>query len=460
MPIFKIGDDYADVDFAFLGRHLNALDLELRETLAAISRSADPDSDGLLDAGEYFIGHGFIAIQRYMTTVIVAAKMPRKSALNLGPKLANGTTCADALEAGANYWKHVEEWFGKTPHARTLAAIEKVTPWAEYTCSNILAVLRGGAGLELSPLLLLLAAWRDRVMAAPPTDAMPATKVPYGNRQARALCNMPHEARLDFVAEGLPIVLASAQGFWNAAGALAGNNPREAVVLEGFAEEEAAKALILIDLVRCPPKEANNRVGRIISKMFYDHLARMIYAKAQAWRPVHVTMLQEYVDQERKAHYLEGYASEYIVPNWALYARESAMYADIEEHENGGPYWNDPRHFGSPSGFRPPALDLIEALSAIGVFTPAGVRAVSEIWGTVDFQDSEGPEIARELTGALGARLHAEGLVTEAATDSHARSFHHHWQMPMYNLEFSLLPVSMEELNADRDAALWQEIGS
>ena len=92
---------------------------------------------------------------------------------------------------------------------------------------------------------------------------------------------MSHGARLDFIAEGLPVIVQSARRFWQAARALAAN-PREASVLESFAEEESAKALILIDLVRCPVSKANNRIGGIVKKTFYDHLARMIYAKAQS----------------------------------------------------------------------------------------------------------------------------------------------------------------------------------
>ena len=125
------------------------------------------------------------------------------------------------------------------------------------------------------------------------------TKITFGGRQARALCNMRHSARLDFISEGLPIILQSAQGFWRAAETLE-DNPREAAVLSGLAEEESAKALILIDLVRCPVPEVGKRIGRIVKKTLYDHLSRMIYANAQSWRPTNIAQLQEYVDKERQ----------------------------------------------------------------------------------------------------------------------------------------------------------------
>lgn len=74
-----------------------------------------------------------------------------------------------------------------------------------------------------------------------------------GLHQAKRLCQLPAPDRLALIAEGLPIILESAQGFWKASQQLS-ELPREANVLEGFAEEEAAKVLILMDVVRCPPK--------------------------------------------------------------------------------------------------------------------------------------------------------------------------------------------------------------
>lgn len=69
--------------------------------------------------------------------------------------------------------------------------------------------------------------------------------VPYGATKAGAMREMSPAARLDFIAAGVPVILSSARSFWSAAENLSGN-PRDAAVLEGFAEEESAKALILL----------------------------------------------------------------------------------------------------------------------------------------------------------------------------------------------------------------------
>lgn len=289
-------------------------------------------------------------------------------------------------------------------------------------------------------------------------SARTGTKVPFGNRRAGVLCNMSRSARLDLLGEGLPIILASAQGFWNAAVELS-DHPREARVLEGFCEEECAKIMILMDLVRCPRRIADKRVGKLV-KVFYDHLGRLIYADAHGWKPMHMAQLREYVDHARVGHYLEGDMGEYIMPNWSRYSRESTMYADVEVHEDGVPRWNEPNRLGAITlAFPPLVLGLAEAMSAAGLFDRRGLKAVGDIWDQVEFVDEENFEDSQRLTRELFVRLDEEGLVTEAATDRHAGLLMNDWQMPMYNLDFRELPVPLEDLEAAREASFWAEVG-
>ena len=283
-------------------------------------------------------------------------------------------------------------------------------------------------------------------------------KVTFGNKQAWVLCNLDPAARLDLIAEGLPKILQSAEGFWAAAVRLAGT--RESRVLEGFAEEEAAKILILMDLVRCPSPRVAQTCGAVI-RTYYSHLGRLIYADAQGWKPVNVRELRSYVDKGRRAHGLEGYAGEIIMPNWSRYARESAMYADIEVHENGIPIWNQPHVFGSggPTMDEPLVLRLARALDAVGAFTRRGIQAVSDVWSSKLFTDAESYDDNRRLVQQLIERLESEGLVRSHATPELVRPMQGYWQLPMYDLDFRELPVPLEDLKAEQEAALWAEIG-
>ena len=70
-----------------------------------------------------------------------------------------------------------------------------------------------------------------------------------GLRQARIVANLSLDERFGLIAEGLPIILHSAQDLIAASTALA-EHPRAAQILERHGEEEAAKILILLDYVR------------------------------------------------------------------------------------------------------------------------------------------------------------------------------------------------------------------
>ncbi|WP_426023908.1 hypothetical protein [Brevundimonas sp. PWP3-1b1] len=176
MSVFRIGNEVVDYEIHLLERHLRLLDTELAAIHTAIALSADPDTDGLFDAGEYFIGSGFVAIQRYITSVRCSEKVAQDVALKIPPVLSNGMPFAQALHVGANYWKHVEEWFepafkGSALNglaAKTLDTLEKSTPWAEYTCSNLLAQLGDPNQLLLTPLIPKIMHWRNAMMKLSP----------------------------------------------------------------------------------------------------------------------------------------------------------------------------------------------------------------------------------------------------------------------------------------------------
>ena len=175
MAIIKVGNDYADADIALLARHLELLDLELIPLNAAIASSRDPDTDGLCDTAEYFIGHGFVAIQRYLTATRTALGVSPSDAFGVPPMVQVEASLATALNAGANYWKHMEEWFEtlnksagtelKGNALKTLQQVEALTPCEDYTCSNLLAVLLGGQALELKRLLPKIEEWRSNLFA-------------------------------------------------------------------------------------------------------------------------------------------------------------------------------------------------------------------------------------------------------------------------------------------------------
>ena len=162
-----------------------------------------------------------------------------------------------------------------------------------------------------------------------------------GLGQARRLCQMAHDERITLLAEGLPIILSSAQNLWRGSRKLGKEMPRESGVLQAFAEEEAAKALIFSGrsaVLKLPHWFKDGEHRRLVLRPFgAAHLCQSRLVEGlPTW-----AQLREYVDSVRKAHFLEGYVGESILPNWSLYERESQLYADIEAGESGALRWSD-----------------------------------------------------------------------------------------------------------------------
>lgn len=286
-----------------------------------------------------------------------------------------------------------------------------------------------------------------------------------GMRRVHALANMPTAKQFDLIAEGLPILMNSAGSLFDASNELTAH-PRSASMLRNHASEEVAKILILMDLVRCPASLRSSRVGKM-TKWFYDHLARLIYIEAQNWKPIHAQQLQEYIDSQRRTHYLEGSYGEYIMPNWEVYRRESHMYADIIGEEDGTFHWSDPQSIYRDLAnndlvlggcVEPRSWRICKALKEFGAFTREGLNLTAKAWNTIDFHQNENYKNTKQLTWEMSKALGNAGLITKDATEDQHRTLYHEWQLPMYRMDFSPIKVSLEELQEERDQNRWSEI--
>lgn len=80
--------------------------------------------------------------------------------------------------------------------------------------------------------------------------------------------------------------------------------------------------------------------------------------------------------------------------------------------------------------------------------------------GAVEFTRTEDHTDAARLTEALLEWLIGEKLPTEAATQEHVNALYDDWQLPMYDFDLSLIHVSLEGLEAERERRLWSEFGT
>ena len=61
-------------------------------------------------------------------------------------------------------------------------------------------------------------------------------------------------------------------------------------------------------------------------------------------------------------------------------------------------------------------------------------------------------ELTRDLYQPLAEKLDVASLITERAKKEHANMLAHHWQLPMYGLDFTQIQVQLELLLEERDA--------
>lgn len=289
---------------------------------------------------------------------------------------------------------------------------------------------------------------KSRKPPKPPTKAQDI-----GLKQLRALANLDPATRLDVIAEGLPILLSSAETL-QAASQAAEIPDRVREILRGHALEEAAKVLILIDYARCPPSLSDRAQGQL--RAFYDHGARLIYGQAASWKPVDVDMLRDYVDQTRVSHYVEGEVGEFILPNWELYAREARLYGDLSRTDTGTMVWNDPDQWSGMGGiFTLPqtALEVARSLSRVGAFGRKGLQIVHEVWAPHAFEHAEDHALALDLTRETLRRLDEAGLAG-AANGEDGYALRDTWQMPMYAIDAGARPADLEALRAEQEGHL------
>lgn len=117
------------------------------------------------------------------------------------------------------------------------------------------------------------------------------------------------------VATGIEHLVANIQRFDIAARRAADDGDQSIASLPGsFANEEAAKVLILIDAVRCPPSKQEARSSTL--KRWHSHKWKGIYVRACKWRPVDLAELAGYIDEEMQPYYLDGPLDvDWIFPN-------------------------------------------------------------------------------------------------------------------------------------------------
>ena len=167
---FVLENEFADGELWRLRELLDLIDIKLTDITNKVSNSVDPESDGLCDRGEYFIGVGFVAIQQYLAETIMFTGISKRDALMLGPKHESGRALIDVINSCANWWKHEPEWCDKNEIPRngeyTWDSVKSFTKSLDYPLSIALAMLCRNRNMIFLNLIPILEEWRISVHEA------------------------------------------------------------------------------------------------------------------------------------------------------------------------------------------------------------------------------------------------------------------------------------------------------
>jgi AbiV family abortive infection protein len=263
-------------------------------------------------------------------------------------------------------------------------------------------------------------------------------------RQFRQLAGMGTEKRLPFLETGLNAIGANVQRLAAEYDeCVRSGSTRSAQLVRNVAREEAGKFLILIDAARCPTaaqgllSEQFNRAG--------IHLAKLVYAQIADYSIATQDELLRAVEGHRHRLHLDGPNDfDWIVPNHLIAERESALYVDLVEDEEGLD-WSAPREARdriAPSMCG--SVWLVMGIMATGLTSVAGMRALGDAWDGFDpYVDSHCTDWAQRTAAALAARSTNEANAARFVADR--------WPMPMVELDISEVKVTVEDLRAKRE---------
>lgn len=259
-------------------------------------------------------------------------------------------------------------------------------------------------------------------------------------RAIQDLCQLKDERLFEEVSTGIGHVMEVVNRLDAAAHTLSkAGQEHPARILGSLAEEEVAKVLILVDVVRCPQAQAKER-KRLLG-YFYNHLAKGIYAKACSWHVMDFAELTRYVEIECDPYYLDGPNEvDWVFYNHILQQRDDKLYVNYvrEGREDGDHYWVCPRNEELPlfPYQTREAIRLARALYQVGVTSPEGLVVVAEVWRSVEVTPGFGNERLTQLNSQTLGKLEKRGVPQEARDDNYTR-VRERWPFPLYPLDMT-----------------------
>ena len=273
-------------------------------------------------------------------------------------------------------------------------------------------------------------------------------------RAIRDLAQLSDENFFQEVSSGMGLVIGNASKINADADHLKkSDHKRGASILYAVAEEEVAKFFILLDAVRCPRHNSDERARQL--GYFNNHLAKGIYAEYCGSRPAKFIEVRDWVELERKEYYADGpTGSDWIFYNDILRKREETLYVDYVQND-AGHVWHDPiKYEAIGASFRDikarTALRLAIALVDIGASQSEGLDTIAKRWRAVEIGDDMTWGEIEELNQQTAEDLVNQGLANSKSSEAIVR-VNTEWLFPLYPLDLKKQEIKKAEMEDLRE---------
>lgn len=239
-----------------------------------------------------------------------------------------------------------------------------------------------------------------------------------------------------------------------------------AAIMDGLAAEEAAKAFMLLDVVRAGRYD-QKVASRVLRSWLTNHMARGLYVRAYDGRPADLREVRAYLDTLRRERFLDGPNDvDWVFRNEIRDTREGLLYVDyvVDEHNSGS--WVTPaqRPDVAPDmvgwgHLVPQIVQLMPALERLGLFTDAGMVMLRRVWSQAPkLEETTHWTVVEELNHLVIEGLIDADLCGPEATAADARQVINGWCFPLTSLDMGVLTVTDAEIAAKREAWLRAQV--
>jgi len=250
---------------------------------------------------------------------------------------------------------------------------------------------------------------------------------------------------LDALSEGIPLIFGNTIALWREANEISQIGSRRAVgILQALAEEEAAKILLLIDCLRCPPSRAKK--FQALLRGFDRHLAKGIYARYYDTSPCDLAEVRRIVDLERRSVYREGDYGEYTAPNMIIHWRERRLYVSYVRNDDGSHSWQAPYPPDLLDGQATPSgvITVVQSMNDLGLVAKTTLAEVAAYWQGIPFESVESDPMQADAAANISwgqlreynlKMFQPGGVDFESGDITAARRLIDRWLFPLYPFE-------------------------